>query len=128
VENVELPLMLARHPHPRKTALERLQWVGLEAKSHRLPHQLSGGEQQRVAIARALVHSPRLLLADEPTGNLDNATASIVLDLVRRTATELGVLVVMATHSVESTAAADRVIRLRDGAMESLDAGSTRGA
>ena len=128
VENVELPLLLARRPNARPTALERLRWVGLEALAHRLPHQLSGGEQQRVAIARALVHGPSLLLADEPTGNLDNATAGIVLDLLGRTAAELGVLVLMATHSLESTDAADRVIRLRDGTLESIHAASPRPA
>jgi ABC-type lipoprotein export system ATPase subunit len=119
VENVELPLLLARRPQARPTALERLRWVGMEAHAHRLPHQLSGGEQQRVAIARALVSGPRLLLADEPTGNLDSATAGTVLDLLRSTAAELGVLVLMATHSPELTEAASRVVRLRDGALES---------
>jgi ABC-type lipoprotein export system ATPase subunit len=119
VENVELPLQLAGHPHVRQAAIEKLRWVGLEALAHRHTHQLSGGEQQRVAIARALVHSPRLLLADEPTGNLDTHTASEVLDLLRRTALDLGVLVLMATHSLELTEAATRVIRLRDGVLES---------
>jgi ABC-type lipoprotein export system ATPase subunit len=133
VENVELPLLLARRANPRQIALERLQWVGMEAHAHRFPHQLSGGEQQRVAIARALVAGPRLLLADEPTGNLDSATAGTVLDLLRRTAAGLGVLVLMATHSLELTEAATRVVRLRDGALESGstqsdDAGLTRRA
>jgi len=119
VENVELPLLLARRPSPRAIALERLRWVGLEDLAHRFPHQLSGGEQQRVGIARALVSGPRLLLADEPTGNLDSATASGVLELLRRTAASLGVLVLMATHSLELTGAATRVVRLRDGRLVS---------
>ena len=118
IENVELPLLLAHHPKAREVAEERLGWVELKDLAHRFPHQLSGGQQQRVAIARALVHSPRLLLADEPTGNLDTTTGDLVLDLLRRTATELSVGVVMATHSVESTAVVDRVIRLRDGLIE----------
>jgi ABC-type lipoprotein export system ATPase subunit len=118
VENVELPLLLARRRNARQTALERLRWVEMDALAHRLPHQLSGGEQQRVAIARALVHNPRLVLADEPTGNLDTATGSLVLNLLRRIVDELGVAVIMASHSAESAAAVDRVIRMRDGQIE----------
>ena len=114
-ENVELPLLLARKPNARVAALERLRWIEMEQYAARLPHQLSGGQQQRVAIARALVHNPKLVLADEPTGNLDSATGEIVLNLLRRIADERGAAVVMATHSSESTAAADQVIHLRDG-------------
>ena len=115
VENVELPLLLARRKNVRSTARERLQWVAMEDYADRLPHQLSGGEQQRVAIARALVHDPRVLLADEPTGNLDTGTGEIVLNILHRSAREFGVAVLLATHSVESSAMADRVVRLRDG-------------
>ena len=118
IENVELPLLLAHQPNARKLAEERLRWVDLHDLAQRFPHQLSGGQQQRVAIARALVHNPPLLLADEPTGNLDTATGDLVLDLIRRTASEFSVGVIMATHSAESTAVVDRVIRLRDGRME----------
>jgi ABC-type lipoprotein export system ATPase subunit len=118
IENVELPLLLAHRPNARKFAEERLRWVELQDLAQRFPHQLSGGQQQRVAIARALVHNPRLLLADEPTGNLDTTTGDLVLNLLRRTATELSVGVIMATHSAESAAVVDRVIRLRDGRME----------
>jgi ABC-type lipoprotein export system ATPase subunit len=118
LENVELPILLARGTNATAKALERLRWVELEGHRDRLVHQLSGGQQQRVAIARALVHSPRLLLADEPTGNLDSTTSAVVLNLLRRTAKEFGVGVLMATHSSESTAIADTVIRLRDGALE----------
>jgi ABC-type lipoprotein export system ATPase subunit len=119
VENVELPLMLARQANARATALERLRWVEMEAYVSRLPHQLSGGQQQRVAIARALVHNPRILLADEPTGNLDTATGDLVLNLLRRSAHDFQVAIVMATHSTESTAVTDRVIKMRDGRMDS---------
>ncbi len=115
IENVELPLLLARKAAVRKAALERLRWVEMEQYATRLPHQLSGGQQQRVAIARALVHDPRIVLADEPTGNLDTITGEIVLRLLRRIAVEFGAAVLMATHSVESTSAVDRVVHLRDG-------------
>jgi putative ABC transport system ATP-binding protein len=118
VENVELPLLLARRKNARQTALSRLRWVEMEDLASRLPHQLSGGEQQRVAIARALAQDPRLVLADEPTGNLDTATGDLVLNLLRRTASEFGVAVLMATHSGESTAAVDRIVRMRDGRIE----------
>lgn len=126
VENVELPLLLARRGHARRTALERLRWVEMDTLAHRLPHQLSGGEQQRVAIARALALNPRLVLADEPTGNLDTATSEVVLNLLRRMVRELGVALVMATHSRESTAAADHVIGLRDGRVEQMAALESR--
>ncbi len=118
VENVELPLMLARKNDVRRTALERLGWVEMQTYASRFPHQLSGGQQQRIAIARALVHNPRLVLADEPTGNLDTATGEMVLELLRRTAREFRVGIVMATHSAESAAMVDRVIRMRDGRMQ----------
>ena len=115
VENVELPLLLAGKAGARKSALERLSWVGVADLAYRLPYQLSGGQQQRVAIARGLVHDPPLLLADEPTGNLDTATGESVIHLLRGITRELKSAVVMATHSVESIALVDRVIQLRDG-------------
>jgi len=118
IENVELPMLLAHNPDARKIAAERLRWVELQDLADRFPHQLSGGQQQRVAIARALVNSPRLLLADEPTGNLDTITGDLVLDLLRRTATEFSVAVIMATHAIESTSIVDRVVRMRDGRIE----------
>jgi putative ABC transport system ATP-binding protein len=118
VENVELPLLLARRPNARKTALSRLEWVGLEEYATRLPHQLSGGQQQRVAIARSVVHNPRLLLADEPTGNLDTGTGEAIIALLRRITGEFQTAVLMATHSSESLARVDRVVRMRDGQLE----------
>ena len=114
-ENVELPLLLARKRNARQIAMERLAWVEMKQYSERLPHQLSGGQQQRIAIARALVNDPKLLLADEPTGNLDTATGEVVLKLLNRAAKQFGVAVMMATHSVESTSAVDRIVQLRDG-------------
>jgi ABC-type lipoprotein export system ATPase subunit len=116
VENVELPLLLARRK-ARETALERLRWVQMEEYADRLPHQLSGGQQQRVAIARALVNNPKLILADEPTGNLDTLTGETVLQLLRRIADEFNAAVVMATHNADSASFADQIIELRDGRM-----------
>jgi len=114
-ENVELPVLLAGRPEARALALECLAWVELAELAARMPHQLSGGQMQRVAIARALVHGPKLLLADEPTGNLDTVTSNVVLALLRRISRERGTAILMATHSLELIAAADRSIRLRDG-------------
>jgi putative ABC transport system ATP-binding protein len=121
LENVELPLLLARAPNARATALDRLRWVGLEEKAGSMPYQLSGGQMQRVAIARALVHEPDLLIADEPTGNLDDASGAQVLDLLRRSATDFRATVLMATHSAEAAAMADVRVALRDGRIHSID-------
>lgn len=115
IENVEVPLLLAGVEKARDLAAARLAWVGLKGYADRFPHQLSGGQQQRVAIARALVHSPKLILADEPTGNLDNATGESILDLLKRIADESRAIVLMATHSSEFAARANRVLRMRDG-------------
>jgi len=119
-ENVELPLLLARASAARAKALERLRWVGLEDKADSLPYQLSGGQMQRVAIARALIHSPDILIADEPTGNLDNASGDQVLALLRAAAVEFGATVLMATHSAEAAAIADTRVQLRDGRIQSI--------
>lgn len=121
VENVELPLLLAKGRNARQTALERLSWVEMSDYAERLPHQLSGGQQQRVAIARALVQNPRLVLADEPTGNLDTTTGDLVLSLLHRTAREFGVAVIMATHNPESAALADRIVLMQDGRIVKTD-------
>ena len=93
----------------------------MEALHGRYPHQLSGGQQQRVAIARALASDPLLLLADEPTGNLDSVTGDLVLQLLSRSAREFGITIVMATHSVESAAAVDRIVSMRDGQISHID-------
>jgi len=115
IENVELPMLLGGRGAARKTALERLRAVELEGFAQRLPHQLSGGQMQRVAIARALVNSPRVLLADEPTGNLDNATGGKILELLLRLTREENTATLLATHSAEAAAIADLVVTLRDG-------------
>jgi len=120
IENVELPLMLAGRRDARAAARERLRWVEMEEYAGRFPHQLSGGQQQRVAVARALVHNPRIILADEPTGNLDSATGEVILKLLRQTARELSMTVLMATHSAESAAYAGRTIHLRDGRLDAV--------
>ena len=118
LENVELPLLLAGAKNTIATARERLRWVGIEEKAGALPYQLSGGQMQRVAVARALVNNPAILVADEPTGNLDTASGDVVLKLIRRAADEFGAAVVMATHSSEAASIADREVRMRDGRLE----------
>ena len=117
LENVELPL-IARGVNPRerrKMALEALEMVGLREKADRRPSELSGGEQQRVAIARAIVARPRLLLADEPTGNLDTRNAVIIMDIFRKLNSELGITIVMVTHNLELIRNCHRVSRISDG-------------
>ena len=118
VENVELPLLLSGSPNARPRALEQLESVGLAEQSHRLPHQLSGGQMQRVAIARALVHNPLLILADEPTGNLDTTTGNTILQLLKTICRDRQTTILMATHSEEAAAYADTIVRLRDGQIE----------
>ena len=120
VENVELPLLLAGQMSSRPLALERLDWVEMSSFADRLPHQLSGGQMQRVAIARALVHSPQVLLADEPFGNLDSTSAEIVMNLLRRIARELDTSILMATHSTEAAQMTDTIVQLRDGRIEEI--------
>ena len=118
VENVELPLLLAGRSRTRETAIESLNWVGLDGFASRMPYQLSGGEMQRVAIARAIAPAPGLLLADEPTGNLDSSTSEHILALLRRVVEEKNSALVMATHSVEAAGMADTVVRLLDGRVQ----------
>ncbi len=113
-ENVLLVLELCGRPDPSR-AQQALEAVGLADKADRYPAELSGGEQQRVAIARALVKGPDLILADEPTGNLDTRTGDGVLALLVGAARERGAAVLMATHSPRAARAADRVLRIADG-------------
>lgn len=119
-ENVELPLLLAGKPNARAAARDKLQWVELDGLGDRYPHQLSGGQMQRVGIARALIQSPAILLADEPTGNLDTVTGNIILELLKRLTRELNTVTVMATHSAEAAALSDAIVRLRDGKIEEI--------
>lgn len=114
-ENVLLPLELAGEPRPRQRADELLAAVGLGERGHHYPTQLSGGEQQRVALARAFANRPPLLLADEPTGNLDSRTGETILDLIDRLRRETGTTLVLVTHDRALARRADRAIHLRDG-------------
>jgi len=119
-ENVSLPLELGgvAAAEARRRAETMLDLVGVSHRRHHLPGHMSGGEQQRVAIARSLVVEPALLLADEPTGNLDTANGRQVTALLRRLVSEQGQTIVMVTHDAEVAAAADRLIHLRDGRIE----------
>jgi len=113
LENVTLPLeMLGREP---RRAHETLKSVGLSGKENRFPHELSGGEQQRVAIARAVVKDPVLILADEPTGNLDTETGDQILALLQELSRNTGATLLLATHSTRSSRIADRVLIMSDG-------------
>jgi len=116
VENVMLPLTVQPGVNgtARGAALEALRKVGLDAKAGRLPSQLSGGEQERVAIARAIVNKPPVILADEPTGNLDTRTGDHVLDMLKDLHRE-GHTIVMVTHNAENAKRAERTIEIRDG-------------
>jgi putative ABC transport system ATP-binding protein len=114
-ENVRVPLEIAARAGAGRRAAELLAEVGLAARRHHYPSQLSGGEQQRVAIARALANDPPILLADEPTGNLDSTTGRQVIDLLIDVNRRRGTTVVLVTHDPELAALADVTIRLRDG-------------
>ncbi len=117
-ENVMLPMELLGRPDASTRAAELLAAVGLSERGHHYPSQLSGGEQQRVALARAFAPRPALLLADEPTGNLDGATGRVVLDLLIALRAEEGATLVLVTHDAAVAALADRRIHLRDGRIE----------
>jgi len=116
-ENVEIPLRLARVDPDRRTQLARdaLRRVGLAPRAHHRGLELSGGEQQRVALARALVHSPRFIVADEPTGNLDSVTGRAIAALLRETAHQSHIGLLVATHDVTIVESADRVLNIQDG-------------
>ena len=119
LDNVELPLIYAKvgTAERRRRASEALKAVGLEARGHHQPTQLSGGEQQRVAIARALVNSPKVLLADEPTGNLDSKSANEILVALQRL-NDSGVTIVLVTHEPDIAAYGSRMLKIRDGRVE----------
>ena len=115
LENVQLPLELIKDTAPRDRALELLELVGLADRSHHYPTQLSGGEQQRVALARAFAPSPAILLADEPTGNLDRRTGGTVLELIASLRQRFGTTLVLVTHDSAAARLADRRLALEDG-------------
>jgi putative ABC transport system ATP-binding protein len=118
LENVALPLELADAADAFDRAAEELGAVGLEGRLHHYPAQLSGGEQQRVAIARALVANPAIVVADEPTGNLDDATGGSIIDLLFALKRDRGATLVLVTHDLELARRCDRVVRLRSGRIE----------
>ena len=117
-ENIQVPLEL-RGLEAQARADELLGRVGLEGRGHHFPSQLSGGEQQRVALARAFSHRPRVLFADEPTGNLDAATGARVIELMSELNREVGTTLILVTHDQTLAARAGRIVRLHDGALQS---------
>lgn len=119
-QNIALPLMLLgrMNPEGQQRVQQVLNAVGLQGLGQRLPQQLSGGQLQRVAIARAIVHSPPLLLADEPTGNLDPSTAAQIMDLLLQQTRDNGTALVLVTHSADAAKRADRVLRLTASGMQ----------
>lgn len=128
-ENVEIPLRLARVDPAERRERSRtlLELVGLSDRAEHRPDELSGGEQQRVAIARALANRPRLLIADEPTGQLDSRTGRAIIDLIAALVHSQGLAAVLATHDPTPLALADQVIELEDGRVVSTMGASTRG-
>lgn len=127
-ENIVLPIELDGNPVDKKYVEQVIDILGLSDRIHRLPSQLSGGQQQRVAIARALAAKPAILLADEPTGNLDSKTSQDVLGLLKVTGERFGQTIVMITHNEEIAQMADRIIRIEDGKItNSKDPGQKSG-
>jgi putative ABC transport system ATP-binding protein len=115
-ENIELLYLLRDGSNPPKAKMDRLlREMSLYERRHHHPHELSGGEMQRVAICRALINDPEMILADEPTGNLDSASGKQVLEILRRLRDDQGKTIILVTHSQEGAAMADRVLRMRDG-------------
>jgi putative ABC transport system ATP-binding protein len=122
MENITLPMLLdgGSVNEAERRGSQLAERVGLGHRLRHYPQQLSGGEMQRAAIARAVIHQPALLIADEPTGNLDSENGARALSLLSELNRELGLTILLATHSVETAAAASRVIRMRDGQIESI--------
>jgi putative ABC transport system ATP-binding protein len=123
LENVELPLLYngrgSRPKQRRDKAMELLRTVGLGERAHHTPNQLSGGQQQRVAIARSLVNDPELILADEPTGNLDSRTSVEIMEILQRLNREAGITVLLITHEHDIAGYASRVVTVKDGRLRS---------
>lgn len=118
LDNVELPLIYSGAKNRRQKAIEALNTVGLGDRVHHRPNELSGGEQQRVAVARAIINDPDIILADEPTGNLDTSTGLEIIGLFQRLNAERGITVVFVTHDLEIARCTQRIIRIRDGMIE----------
>jgi putative ABC transport system ATP-binding protein len=123
-ENVSVPLRIRQMSRAEREqrVVEALEWVGLRQRASHRPHELSGGEQQRVALARALAAQPALLLADEPTGQLDSQTGKRVIGVMRRLVDELGITLVVVTHDAQVRDAADLVLQMRSGKLLSTEA------
>jgi putative ABC transport system ATP-binding protein len=128
LENVATPLELAGHHDAFTRAAAELEAVGLANRADHYPAQLSGGEQQRVALARASAPRPKILLADEPTGNLDEANGSAIIDLLFGLRDRHGATLIMVTHADDLARRCDRIVRLRDGRIDMATAGTTTGA
>jgi putative ABC transport system ATP-binding protein len=122
LDNVCMPLWYMNVPdkEARQRALEALQTMGLQDRVHHMPNEVSGGEMQRIAIARAIVTNPTIILADEPTGNLDSYTGQEILDLFLRLHSERGITMILITHSDEVGGQAEKIVRLRDGLIENI--------
>ena len=120
IENVMLPLTFYRKPGTEQKVVELLRLLGIENRKDHLPGQISGGEMQRVAIARALVNSPEILVADEPTGNLDTKRSTEIVRILRDLSSNTGLTVIMVTHNLELARAADRLFEMRDGGISEI--------
>lgn len=123
LENVTLPLVFKGYPKKvrNKEALEMLKAVGLANRIHHKPSQMSGGQQQRVSIARAFVEKPEIILADEPTGNLDSKTTIEIMDLIAEMAEKYGQTILLVSHDNEASSYADRIVHIRDGKIEKIE-------
>ena len=119
VENMTLPVLLDGRPVNQKRLENMLHVLGLEGREHHLPNQLSGGQQQRVAVGRALMNSPAIVLADEPTGNLDTKNSAEIMALLRKSNAQLGQTLIVVTHDEDIALSADRVVTIEDGRVAS---------
>lgn len=122
VENVELPLSIGGVPPKarRERAMELLERFGIKEKAHRSPRELSGGQRQRVAVARALANNPSIILADEPTGNLDTQNANLTMEFLKKLSTDFGKTLIIITHDPDVASMAERTIMMRDGMVERI--------
>ncbi|MCR6668721.1 MAG: ABC transporter ATP-binding protein [archaeon YNP-WB-040] len=122
LENVMLPMAIkgVDEDEGREKAMNLLKILGLGDKVKKKPNELSGGERQKVAIARALINDPELILADEPTGNIDSVSAKVIMEIFRRLVDEKGITIIMVTHNIELSRFCDMVVKLRDGMIEDV--------